>query len=445
MGNGSDYGHFPEISGVSEPPTFEALTGDLKTLRERGLVRLRGLGLDALQRAARAAGYSALQDADPPAQESLVRDAVARLGDGFAGQAAEYLFGLVRGTAGWKPKDLRERAASFYGVTGETFRKEPERLLIGQVAEQVLNICHAHAARRQGPGAEAESTIIASADRSDAWVASGKPFLGLSHPESDSAVLRGPRSDPTTPASRITLPSTAQEIRTYGPYRYQLTDGEVLLSVRGGTVDALSDIDILVASENTYFALPAAFKASLSARLRATAARRNEAGEIVDDVVGREVGAWLARHGRSGLPVETGTVFATESGELARRRIRRIYHAAVVTPRPGTNAYDVEPSSVFQVIRNSVELARRESPDFAPPLRSICFPLLGAGRGGLDPLVSASWIWSAVAGELGDLVGWHVHFMTRRVDGTLAVLEQLHRAASGNSALEADLRELTEG
>jgi len=37
---------------------------------------------------------------------------------------------------------LRERAASLYQMQPETFRKEPEQLHIGQVAEQVLKLCH---------------------------------------------------------------------------------------------------------------------------------------------------------------------------------------------------------------------------------------------------------------------------------------------------------------
>lgn len=124
------------------PPTHEALVADLKVLREKGLVRLRALHLPALQQAARASGVSEQAQHDPPAIEALLRKAVEQLGGDVMGDAAEYLFGLVRGTIGWKPKDLRERAASFYNLTPDTFRKEPESLIVGQLAEEILKLCH---------------------------------------------------------------------------------------------------------------------------------------------------------------------------------------------------------------------------------------------------------------------------------------------------------------
>jgi hypothetical protein len=125
----------------SQVPTHEDLVTDLKLLREKGLIRLRSLRLLALQRAAVACGESESEQHDPPAIESLLRRAVDQL-DGEMGEACGYLFGLVPGTRGWKPKDLRERAASLYNQQPETFRKEPEQLHIGQVAEEILKLCH---------------------------------------------------------------------------------------------------------------------------------------------------------------------------------------------------------------------------------------------------------------------------------------------------------------
>jgi hypothetical protein len=125
----------------SPAPTYDDLVIDLKVLREKGLIRLRALRLPALQQAARACGESEQERHDPPAIETMLRRAVDQLG-GELGEACGYLFGLVPGTRGWKPTDLRERAASLYNMQPETFRKEPEQLHVGQVAEQVLQLCH---------------------------------------------------------------------------------------------------------------------------------------------------------------------------------------------------------------------------------------------------------------------------------------------------------------
>ena len=124
-----------------QAPSYDDLVADLKVLREKGLIRLRTLRLPALQRAARACGESEQHEHDPPAIESMLLRAVGQLG-GEMEEACAYLFGLVPGSRGWKPKDLRERAASLYNMQPETFRKEPEQLHIGQLAEQILKLCH---------------------------------------------------------------------------------------------------------------------------------------------------------------------------------------------------------------------------------------------------------------------------------------------------------------
>lgn len=129
-------------------PTYDDLLADLRVLREKGLMRLRGLHLPALQQAARGCGESDQEQHDPPAIETMLRRAVEQLG-GELGEACGYLFGLVPGTRGWKPTDLRERAASLYNMQPETFRKEPEQLHVGQVAEQVLQLCHEQRLRHE--------------------------------------------------------------------------------------------------------------------------------------------------------------------------------------------------------------------------------------------------------------------------------------------------------
>ncbi|HET9895637.1 MAG TPA: hypothetical protein VFQ44_11980 [Streptosporangiaceae bacterium] len=51
---------------------------------------------------------------------------------------------------------------------------------------------------------------------------------------------------------------------------------------------------------------------------------------------------------------------------------------------------------------------------FSPPLRSLAFPLLGAGRGGLDPAISLDWLWSALEHEIAEASRWELHFFARR-------------------------------
>ncbi len=99
---------------------------------------------------------------------------------------------------------------------------------------------------------------------------------------------------------------------------------------------------------------------------------------------------------------------------MADQRIRRIYHAAITAPIPGTNHYDVEPAAIAGSVRNVFSLARAERDFFAPALSSLAFPLLGAGRGGLDPATSFTWLWMALEREVRDDRPWTIHFVTRR-------------------------------
>jgi O-acetyl-ADP-ribose deacetylase (regulator of RNase III) len=168
-----------------------------------------------------------------------------------------------------------------------------------------------------------------------------------------------------------------------------------------------------VAPGNIYLELPQQFKSSVSAAIRRAATVRGPDGRIVADVVADELQSWLRRNGRPGLPVAPGTVVATSSGSMAGRGVRRIYHAAIASPRPGTNDYDVEPTAIAHAVRNVFALARAERRRFDPALRSLGFPLLGAGRGGLHPATSFAWIWTSVEREIVDDCTWEIHFITR--------------------------------
>jgi len=90
----------------------------------------------------------------------------------------------------------------------------------------------------------------------------------------------------------------------------------VPFKVHAGPADNLSNVDIVVISENIYLQMAMTFKPSVSGRLRRAAAKKTPAGEIVDDIASNELTAWLQRHGRFGLPAEIGTVAPTSSGEL---------------------------------------------------------------------------------------------------------------------------------
>jgi O-acetyl-ADP-ribose deacetylase (regulator of RNase III) len=333
------------------------IVADLRVLRERGLVRLRHSDLPALRLAVTLGSVPTAVASGPGAVEALVRAAAENLGGGSLGDAAAHTFGLGRGARDQAAQDRRRRAALAYGVSVERFRKHHERVVLEQVAEEVIKLC-------QPP-------------------------------------------EPPRPAA---APELGQQVRLDG------RSGTVRFPVVVHTepVELMSGVDIVVVPQNLYLEAPQHFKSSVAASVRRAAAVRGPGGEVSADVIDLELRAWLGHYSRSGLPVAAGTVVPTSPGAMAAQGIRRIYHAALTSPHPGTNDYDVDPTAIAQIVRGVLALAAAERDQFSPPLRSVGFPLLGAGRGRLDPAVSFSWIWATIEQNFRTNRPWELHFITRR-------------------------------
>jgi O-acetyl-ADP-ribose deacetylase (regulator of RNase III) len=342
-----------------ELPTLEEIVADLRTVRERSLVRIRHTDLAALGRVAGRTGLPAAAGGGPGTIEAAIRAAVDGLGGGNLAAAATATFGLGRGARDMPAQNRRRRAAMAYGVSVERFRKHHERIVIEQVAEEILKMC--------------------------------APLAG-------PAQVHMPRAEL---APQMSL--TGQ----VGEHRFPVV-------VHVEPVEVLCGVDILVVPENVYFELPQHFKSSVAAAVRKASAVKNADGEIIADVAADELRSWVRRNGRVGLPVAPGTVAPGGPGQMAGQRIRRIYHAAIATPIAGTNYYDIEPASIATAVRNALALARAERSLFDPALRSLAFPLFGAGRGALDPAVSFAWLWTALEREIRQYGPWEVHFVTRR-------------------------------
>ncbi|MEU4065437.1 hypothetical protein AB0F25_23970 [Streptomyces wedmorensis] len=347
-------------------PEYSSLVPELKEVRRAGLVRLRGRALPALESAADAVTVVVTR---PPGTsiEGLLRLAVSRLDAGTLRTAAEYTLGLAQGTRDWPASDRRTRAAEVYGVSVERFRKDHEVMVLEQVAEQILRLA-------ADPGAEPGGAV----------------------PDGEGG----------------------------GTHRTMLVrarERPVTLTLHVHPVDLLRDVDVVVSPSNVHFALPEPYKSSVAASLRRAAARRGVTGDVMEDPVHDELRAWAAGHDVAGRAVLPGTVVATGAGALAERGVRRIYHAAVAVPRAGTNDYDVLPSDVTRAVSRALALLAEEHDRFDPPLRSVCFPLLGSGRGGLTHEVSLAAVWAAVEAELARGAGWDVHFMVRSPEAAALV------------------------
>lgn len=217
----------PDGADSREPPPFPLLVAELSALRERGLGTMRHHAYPALYAAC---GYCDLLvdgQQEPAAIEELLRKAVAQLGGGEAGDAAEYTFGLAQGTKLWSSGRRRTKAAELMELSEDRFRKQQERLLIEQVAEGILTLCRDQTMRRTRLDLErrhpADSRLAVKwVERFEAyyriWTPVGKLAADL---EAAIDTRRGPDSD-TVPWDQDSDETYDREDQALGYGRYAL-------------------------------------------------------------------------------------------------------------------------------------------------------------------------------------------------------------------------------
>ncbi|MEV6956006.1 macro domain-containing protein [Streptomyces sp. NPDC051183] len=319
----------------------------------------------------------------PLAVEQLLLRAVSGL-DGDLYAAATLTLGLTPDLRDAPPYERRRRAAEVYRLSNERFRKKQEIEVLKQVAQQ---ICRLAASK-----------------------------------------------EPAGPAVREPEAALPPRLRQHVLHcRDQGRPLDVTLHIR--SVAELTGVDVVVSPSNVHLELPPMHKGSVAAALRRAAARRDAAGDVVEDPLYDELRAWRERYGAIRRPVHPGTVAATGSGALIARGIRRIYHAAVAVPRAGTNDYGVQAQDIATAARRVLDLMAEESAGSGEegeagrsasgvrPLRSVCFPLIGAGRGGLPPAAAASALGAALCAHPRRDVA--VHLVTRRISVAHSIAEAL--------------------
>ncbi|GKQ36917.1 hypothetical protein ALMP_34570 [Streptomyces sp. A012304] len=346
-------------------PDRADLVQELRALRRGGLPALQTLVPEGLRAVALHAGYAVGEDDLADGAERLIRAAAERLGtDDLIGRAAHCTFGLLPGRRGAPASDRRRAAAQVYGVSDERFRHSQEKQVVEQLAGAVL-------AEAREPGARSRRTAV-----------------------------------PGRRPARTPEPLPAHVPHTGLPGRA----GSHPVTVHISPMELLRDIDVLVSSENVHLEMSKSFRPTVSGSLRRAAVVGCSPEGPVTDVLAEELAAWVrARPGV--LPLKPGTVVPTGPGALADRGVRRVYHAALAVP--DGRGYRVDPQSIATAVAACFARARRERADGLPGLRSLCFPLLGAGRGGLERRTSAEWLIWSIEDALTADPDWTVHVVTR--------------------------------
>jgi O-acetyl-ADP-ribose deacetylase (regulator of RNase III) len=147
----------------------------------------------------------------------------------------------------------------------------------------------------------------------------------------------------------------------------------VRVGILTGGLQQIKDIDIWVNSENTNMQMARFYERSGSAVIRFSGARKDTTGDVKEDTIAEELAALM--NGK--LSVSPGTILVTSPGELKKRGVRWIFHAAAVHGQLSKGYSPV--ADLTACIRNALEMA--DMPKYRK-CSSILFPLFGTGTGG---------------------------------------------------------------
>lgn len=206
-----------------QAPKLDALVEDIKLIRRRGITKLRQLELPALRAALVTSGRVETEDrAGSPEIETLLRDALVDFEAGRFGDAPAILFGLLPGTRGYEPADLRSQAASVLDRSRSWFRNNHEPVIVDEMAQTILRLCHEHQLRLSALAMgqrlpTASRLAVAWMDRFEAYYAMWTPIYATA---SSIAAYRSTMLEEDRPYDREPTPEDpdgyTQELQAQG-------------------------------------------------------------------------------------------------------------------------------------------------------------------------------------------------------------------------------------
>ena len=175
-----------------------------------------------------------------------------------------------------------------------------------------------------------------------------------------------------------------KELRPGMSYEYRLLDApDKRLVIISGNLDSIKErIDAWVNSENTHMEMATCFDMSVSGTIRYLGAEKDKDGNVINDLVYGELRKQMA----GTITVMPATVKVTNSGRLADKGVKKIFHVASVRGTGGRGFRHVD--NLDKCIEGVFE--EIDSPQYSElGIQSVLFPLLATGqaRGNLIPTV----------------------------------------------------------
>jgi ADP-ribose pyrophosphatase len=195
----------------------------------------------------------------------------------------------------------------------------------------------------------------------------------------------------------------------YSSVEYRLAgQPERFLGYKTGPISDIKGVDIWVNSENEDMIMDRFVGKTISANIRYLGANKDTGDNLIDDVINNDLTALVG----SQSPVRIGRVFETTSGMLARTHdVHAIMHVATVRGAENGLGLKAELNDLDLCVRNVLAAVDQRNGRHAwlkrvPQIRdffgladsrSVLFPMIGSGDGGLSVDKVAPKLFTAAA------------------------------------------------
>jgi nudix-type nucleoside diphosphatase (YffH/AdpP family) len=200
-------------------------------------------------------------------------------------------------------------------------------------------------------------------------------------------LAKGTIDDPKLAIGAYWLQGHMAELESLEPdtFRYEIKGKPgLVVGYKTGSLDYVKGVSIWVNSENTDMIMDRFIGRSISAKIRALGANKED-DNIIEDTIQESLRSILGERAH----VKIGTVLVTESGMLrSSHQVRRIFHVATVEGGLGTGV-KASPNELKACVEKVLARVDRENNRLWRLLRkknldSILFPMMGAGDGGVS-------------------------------------------------------------
>ena len=150
-----------------------------------------------------------------------------------------------------------------------------------------------------------------------------------------------------------------------------------------GDISFITEVDVVVTSENTSLDLGSISGTSVSGRVRKLAANKDSSGEIQKDNLNDFLACWKRDVGKQADFNLGETVFVPNPYSASKNNIKAIILAVAIQKEP-QGVSRIDETSIYRIIKSAVKTAVENK------YESIFIPVFGLGSGAIDSDVALS-------------------------------------------------------